>query len=96
MRGGNCINFDVRDTVRYLMELLERGGAGSGKLVRIFIKVKYCPQKEETVPIAKSCWRQHSMAISIFAVIIYILPVTAVESSTFPQPKRRIWPHEKI
>lgn len=52
MRGGNCINFDVRDTVRYLMELLERGGVGSRKLVRISIIVKYCPQKEEPVLIA--------------------------------------------
>lgn len=34
------------------MELLERGGVGSRKLVRISIIVKYCPQKEETVLIA--------------------------------------------
>lgn len=37
-----------------------------------------------------------TLAISIFALIIYIPPVTAVDSSTFPQPNRRIWPHEKI
>lgn len=36
------------------------------------------------------------LAISIFAVIIYTLLVTAVERFTFPQPNKRIWPHEKI
>lgn len=37
-----------------------------------------------------------TLAISIFAVVIYIPLVGAVERSTLPQPNRRIWLQEKI
>lgn len=37
-----------------------------------------------------------TLPISKFAAVIYIPLVKEVERSTFPEPNRRIWPHEKI